>query len=615
MIKAIGIDLGTTNSCISWYRTVKGADKGSPKIVELDGKATIPSCVLFRDDKFIVGKEAYEKRYTDSVVYSVKRLMGTQEPIELVDAVMQTRIQLTPTEVSAEILKAIASKSGYMLGEIEDVTITVPAYFTPTQKEETKRAGELAGFKNINIINEPTAASLAYQLDVEEKETTMIFDLGGGTFDISIVEISPIKDTKKKNGNDFLEEFYGLDDSAALSGNTVIKVLDSDGNSKLGGDDIDQYILRRAVFVAQQKGKTFPTLENREERERAILSIESFKKMHMGGTITLDDGSELPVSLDSIKFGYNKVMKKCMDLVQPFIEKHRSRISKIILVGGSTKSPFVAEYLKGFIGDLPIYSELNPDEAVGLGASVNSAIKSGEIADLCFFDVLQDSLSIETEDGKLLTILEKNAVLPTTGSQNIEIAVGNIANIKVYMGSGYADKAEYLGHVQLTPQSNKEVINLEFMIDLDSILHIKATSRTSSVYKKLINISNMSRKVDVEVVNEEHKRQERVHKRRISNLTTTLNECRKIGKIMQEERLNKIEALLSEYRSAEDKVAFYQEHKKDFTLMTKKYGYYLTKTANTVIDTAMGDLTTRVETVDMDEHNIIDFPTSNRFQN
>lgn len=624
MQKFVGIDLGTTNSCISFYRKAETATKGAPNIIPLDGSATIQSCVMLKNGEFIVGKEAYQNRYSPSAIYSVKRLMGTKELITLTDAVTGEELSLTPAQLSAEILKAIKRKAETYIGEIKNVTITVPAYFTPNQKQDTMEAGHLAGFEEITMINEPTSASLAYQLDLNEPETVMIFDLGGGTFDVSIVQISPAiddSDSPKDSNDTFLADFYGIsaDEKNAIgSKGTVIKVLESDGDNKLGGDDVDYNILRHLIFGESRTSNKFDDImENDILREELLLKIEGYKKLNMGGSIPVSEGRSITITTKDIEFGYKKVLNKCMKLARPLIDKYKDSLSKIILVGGSTKSPYVKEYLQNQVSGLGIkvYSDLNPDEAVGLGASVNSAIRASSLSDVKLFDTLPESISIEVENGKLVTILDKGSLLPATDSHPIEITEGfNVANIKVYMGSGYVDSpnVHFLGYVQLKPEDSHEAIKLQMTVDLDSILHIRAVSKTANVEKKLVNVSNLSA-TESKGINQVIPK---AHSRRIANISQMLVEAKDIPNLFKPAYLANISDLVNQYKNADDFDKFYQENKKAFQKFSTKYSKYLVETSTnklliaqgTVAET--GDVRQQAEGYDTGDT----YDLSNRFQ-
>ena len=213
MKRAIGIDLGTTNSCASYYKYVEGQHSGAPIVIPMNGNPTLPSCVSLVNGEYVVGEESYKQRYLPNTIYSVKRAMGVKEEVSLTDSVTGETRTLHPKEVSSIILRSMRETIIKDFGSVDQVTITVPAYFTALQKQLTQEAGILAGFKEVSIINEPTAASLAYQLETTDKtETVLVFDLGGGTFDVAVCELIPKTDDLPNEEEDIFGSFYGLDE-------------------------------------------------------------------------------------------------------------------------------------------------------------------------------------------------------------------------------------------------------------------------------------------------------------------------------------------------------------------------------------------------------------------
>lgn len=446
---AYGIDLGTTNSAISVLPSGK-----IPSIIELDNKAhTLPSCVTWdsETDSFIVGRESYEQRYKENTIYSVKRLMGTDEIIVLKDK-GKTK-ELTPAEVSAEILKELCKQASKTYGKIEDVVITVPAYFNNRQLEDTRKAGELAGLNVLSTLREPTSASLVYNDEDKKKDSLiLVYDLGGGTFDTSLEKIS------YKTKSNALDLIYGFEDKVdgEESGNTIISVLKTEGDSRLGGDDIDKEMFKLVSREIEAMGISLDLMPV-DVKETIVLKLEKFKKSGIGFyDMSLDytdlNGNRIdtyvPVYetffLDAAYEVYKKT-KRLVDLVLSGIEV--SSLDSIVLVGGSTKSDVIRGLLQRDFPKTKIDCALNPDESVALGAAIQAnRLKYGN-SSVQVFDVLPLAIGV-LSDNIVSKIINKNQAVPFSATRMFATTSDNqkIVQIQIYQGnSTIKEECTYLG--------------------------------------------------------------------------------------------------------------------------------------------------------------------------
>ena len=402
-VPVFGIDLGTTNSAISIVD-----NNGIAKCLELDnGKTTMPSCVLWdsNKDEFIVGDKAYAKRYQSNVCYSVKRLMGSDELVTFEHA--GKKITKTPAEVSAIILKGLVSKVK-LYKDIKDVVITVPAGFNINQIEATKKAADLAGLNLLGIMREPTAASLVYRLD-KEPGNILVYDLGGGTFDVSIVNVK-----KGSSGDSDLLDFLGMGDDETESKDSIT-VINTRGNNKLGGDDLD----REIYSLMENKLKTHygitPKMIRREDKEKLILKLEQYKKsadyantdIYLDWTLTNGKKFQGMVSftMEDFEKATKKIYRKTKVYIDDVLKSSNVNIHSIVLVGGSTKNVLLQKMLKDDYPGVNVCNYLNPDEAVSLGASVQAKrLKYGSDT-LEVFDVTSNPIGV-LSDGRVKTLIE-----------------------------------------------------------------------------------------------------------------------------------------------------------------------------------------------------------------
>ena len=462
--KILGIDLGTTNSA---FAAMEG---GNPEVITNDeGDRTTPSVVAFTDDKRLVGKPAKNQaiQNPDRTVESIKRHMGEEDYTVEIDGE-----DYTPEEISAAILQKIKRDAEEYLGdEIEKAVITVPAYFSDRQRQATKDAGEIAGFEVERIINEPTAASMAYGLDDESDQTVLVFDLGGGTFDVSILEL----------------------------GGGVYEVVATNGDNDLGGDDWDQAIVDHLAEESENE-HGFELREDRqalqrltEATEEAKIELSSRKETEINlPFITATDSGPVHLEQTLTRATFESLTD---DLIERTIEPteqalndadyEKDDIDEVILVGGATRMPQVQEQVEELAGQEP-KKNVNPDEVVALGAAIQGGVLSGDIDDIVLLDVTPLSLGIEVKGGLFERLIEKNTTIPTQASKIFTTAADNQTSVQVRVFQGereIAEENELLGEFQLagippapagTPQ-----IEVAFDINENGIVNVAAEDQGS----------------------------------------------------------------------------------------------------------------------------------------
>ena len=543
MSKVIGIDLGTTNSCVA---VIEG---GEPVVIaNAEGARTTPSVVAFgKTGERMVGQVAKRQAITnpDKTVASIKRQMGTDYKVTIDDK------KYTPQEISAMVLQKLKTDAEAYLGEkVTEAVITVPAYFTDSQRQATKDAGKIAGLDVKRIINEPTAAALAYGMDKEADQKVMVYDLGGGTFDVSIIEM----------------------------GDGVQEVLATAGNNRLGGDDFDQRVIDWLVdsFKAEQgidlRGDKMAMQRLKEAAEKAKIELSGVTTSNISLPFITADATgpkHLETTLTRAKF--NEMTADLVEATMGPVRQAMSdsglktgEINKVLMVGGSSRIPAVQEAVKKFMGTEP-FKGINPDECVAIGAAIQGGVLGGEVKGLLLLDVTPLSLGIETMGGINTKIIDRNTTIPVKKSQIFSTAADNQPSVEVHVLQGereFARDNKTLGvfHLDgiLPARRGVPQIEVTFDIDANGIVHVSAkdlgTQKEQSI--SITSSTNMS-KEDIEkavqeaekFAQEDKQRREDVDAR--NNADQMVYQCEKLlseegDKFSEEEKTaltEKVEAL------------------------------------------------------------------------
>ena len=498
---AFGIDLGTTNSCISIFR------EGSlPQVIPMkNGKVTLPSCVMYnsKDEKPVVGLEAYRNRERKSVVYSVKKLMGSGQKVHVV-AENGEEFDLEPYEVSAEILKALVENISDRYKVVEDVVITVPADFNNKQIEDTLKAAKLAKLNVLQILREPTAGSLALRLEEKIEGDFIVYDLGGGTFDASLINLS----SDQQDSDDAFDDIYGFDSEPSNDSNegkdlsSIYVVKATRGDVNLGGDDLDEIMLNIVLERLKSKGVQIWAMPD-DVKEKLKLRLEMRKKDSIDDIYVMNvnykptKGKEVNEEVYVYPNDFYKatleIFNKTKVHIDNLLKEYPTNLKGIVTIGGSTKNRLLKELLEHTY-KIKVYGDLNPDEAVSLGAAVQaSSLKFGG-SNISVLDVISHGIGV-LADGRITNIIPRDTTVPTSATRAFGTSRDNQEQVDIHVFSGNSSIPEecvYLGTLNIKdiPKGKAEQVYVKVNLSIDSSGSLECYVVSGDVSKRAV-LSNV----------------------------------------------------------------------------------------------------------------------------
>ncbi|MFZ3062481.1 MAG: molecular chaperone DnaK [Actinomycetota bacterium] len=554
MAKAIGIDLGTTNSCVA---VLEG---GEPTVIpNAEGGRTTPSVVAFtKTGELLVGQAAKNQAIVnpERTVRSIKRKMGSRDKIKIGDK------DYTPQQISAFVLQKMRQSAEDYLGEkIKDAVVTVPAYFDDAQRTATKEAGEIAGLNVLRIINEPTAATLAYGLEKEKEQTVLVFDLGGGTFDVSILEIAP---------------------STKPDEPSVFEVKSTSGNTHLGGDDWDQRIIDwmaddfKAKHGIDLREDKMALQRLREAAEKAKIELSNIQQTNINlPFITATQEGPLHLDMTLTRSEFNRMtadlVEKC---VGPFNQAMKDAslgpkdLDHVILVGGATRMPAIQDLIKKLTEGKEPHKGVNPDEVVAVGAAIQAGVLKGEVKEVLLLDVTPLSLGIETKGGIATMLIERNTTIPTKKSEVFSTAEDGQTSVEINVLQGERPMAadnRSLGRFQLVgiPPAPRGIPQIEVTFDIDAngIVHVSAKDLGTGNEQKMVvtgasglaseEIEKMRQDAEAHAEEDRRKRELAEARNNADNLVySTEKSLREMGDKLEASEREKIEKAISEVKEA-----------------------------------------------------------------